>query len=379
MRKIIVLSLVLLTLCCAGCMEKGATEALPTPEPTPAPLYFTEDDSLGQMQLLRVDGVLYYNSNLRTEALYGYPDATIASSRYPGNVPDKDNQSNFGAGYEYYIGEQGLVVCIDGTWWQFHALTAEPIWGLQMDISNVTTKGADITVTRYESDVTEAITMGTDISLEKWTPQGWTQVEGLMHIMDMDWGSHRWTLHTGDSEICSVDWSEYYGALSAGSYRLSKQFRYYASNGVEHVGNVCVQFDVTPDTPEEADQYNRWGIKMTAEQVTPEGLHLTITRSDDSDWEITTGEGYTLSVLDRGNWLPYAFDEGSVINFGWNSIGYLVTDNAPVTMDVDWTRLYGTLPVGEYRLTKFFSANQISDRDPPHEEIRIYAEFKIEE
>lgn len=379
MMKRIVFCLMVLMLCLAGCAEENVENVTPTPVPTPAPLYFTEDDSLGQMQLLRVNGVLYYNSDLRAEALYGYPDATIASSRYPGNVPDKDNQSNFGAGYEYYIGEQGLVVCIDGTWWQVYALTAEPIWGLQMDIGNVTTKGADITVTRYESDVTAAITAYPAIALEQWTENGWAPAEGLMHIMDMDWGPQRWTLRTGDTLSWSVDWSEFYGALALGSYRLSKHFHYYAENGVEHSGTVCVQFDVTEDTPAEPVQSNRWGVDMTAENVTADGLTLTITRSNASDWEIITGDAYTLETMTAGTWVAYERNDGLMVDFAWNSIGYLVTADAPLTMSVDWSWLHGTVPAGRYRLVKEFIASQPSDRDPPHDVFTAHVEFEIKE
>lgn len=374
MKKCIAVCLVLLMAVLAGCGDEPAP-AVPTPAAV-TPTCAEAVPALGDCQLLLVNGGLYYNTCAETTALYGSPDNRIQSSRYPGNVPDKENQSNFGAGYEYYIdGENHLSVCIDGTWWRFARVAPVNPWGLELSVENIGPNGGEIVCRRTDSQVTETITVGAAVWLERWGEGGWEPADGLIHVMDMDWGTDRWSIETGETLRWAVDWTPYYEPLAAGRYRLYKQFRCVTEDGGEQYYNVYALFEVTADSLE---MPNRHGVTMTAASVTPTGLTLTINRSEASDWEIITGQAYTIETLSGMTWVPYERTDGLMIDFAWEDIAYVVQADAPLTMAVDWEWLYGSLPAGDYRLCKEFYGSLPIDRDPPYERFTASAEFRME-
>ena len=245
-QTIIMILTALMLLSFIGCDGEKKSETKVPPAATTEPLPTTElERTLGNFQLLMVNDVLYYNTQSHTTASYGYPDDYIATSRYPGNVPYKNNQSNFGSGYEYYFDYDGLRVCIDGTWWLFHPVNYPlNIWGLELQVENASPTGCEVVCNRGPSDVTEEITVGALIELQQWTEKGWKTADGLIHIMDMDWGSERWSIETGGQLRWTVDWSAYFKELEPGSYRLGKLFKYISADGVEHYDYVYDRFEI---------------------------------------------------------------------------------------------------------------------------------------
>ena len=104
---------------------------------------------------------------------------------------------------------------------------------------------------------------------------------------------------------------------------------------------------------------NSFGVSMDVEHVTECGLTAVITREEgQSDWEIVTGSQFFLLQLKDGTYAPYVRSDGLMIDLSWTMEAYLVQSEAPLTMDVDWTWLYDTLPSGTYRFGKRFSASR---------------------
>lgn len=69
-----------------------------------------------------VDGVLYKDTGkISTELRCGMMDGEITST--VDTVPEEDNQSNFGIGYGYQYGMNGIEVSIDGEWHIFEPYT----------------------------------------------------------------------------------------------------------------------------------------------------------------------------------------------------------------------------------------------------------------
>lgn len=114
-----------------------------------------------------------------------------------------------------------------------------------------------------------------------------------------------------------------------------------------------------------------WGITMTAADVTPTGLTLTITQSGGSvSGEFITGSWYQLDTLTSDGWheLPLLLD------VAWTDEGYPIEPNGSRQYSHDWTSLYGKLPPGIYRICKSIS---LSRSPGDYDQLHFFAEFTI--
>ena len=95
-----------------------------------------------------------------------------------------------------------------------------------------------------------------------------------------------------------------------------------------------------------------WGVKLTAKNITPSGLTIVCTQQDgEPTGELHTGSYYGLEVFRDGEWV--AVDllpmEGEL---AWTMEAWGIPENAESEWDVNWSHLYGELPVGSYRISK---------------------------
>ena len=85
-----------------------------------APVNLEQDESEIMIagRMVRVKGKLYYDSGMLSDTLRcGVMDGQIETTVEAGEVPKKDNQSNFGAGYGYQYGAGGTIeINVDGKW-----------------------------------------------------------------------------------------------------------------------------------------------------------------------------------------------------------------------------------------------------------------------
>ena len=126
----------------------------------------------------------------------------------------------------------------------------------------------------------------------------------------------------------------------------------------------------------QAEQKSAWGITLTAEEVTAEGITLVCTQSGgEADGELSTGSAYIIERRVKGKWkkVEYtAIDEDQV---AWTTEAWLVPMEETARWQVDWTWLYNELPAGEYRIGKSFS-NWRAPGD--YDEVMLYASFTVE-
>ncbi len=111
----------------------------------------------------------------------------------------------------------------------------------------------------------------------------------------------------------------------------------------------------TSEAREPAAEADRWGITLSAEDVTPTGLTLIVTQSGGNPTgELLFGSDYTLKVWEHDAWedVPYIVDEDSV---AWTSEAYMVPTGGSAEQEIAWEYLYGSLPAGRYRMIKGFS------------------------
>ena len=105
-------------------------------------------------------------------------------------------------------------------------------------------------------------------------------------------------------------------------------------------------------TPATYAYQDHWGVKLTAKNITPSGLTIVCTQQDgEPTGELNTGSYYGLEVLRDGEWgavelLPM---EGEL---AWTSEAWMIPNNAETEWEVNWSRLYGELPAGNYRISK---------------------------
>ncbi|MBE6626378.1 MAG: hypothetical protein E7628_04265 [Ruminococcaceae bacterium] len=119
---------------------------------------------------------------------------------------------------------------------------------------------------------------------------------------------------------------------------------------------------------------NKWGVTLTAENVTSKGLTLVVKQSGGEDVaELTTGSPYVIEKLDGEDWVkvPYAPQEYDVV---WDMMAYLIQMENTTTWEVNLEWLYGELPAGEYRIGK-----EITNFRGPgdHEAEMLYARFSV--
>lgn len=116
-----------------------------------------------------------------------------------------------------------------------------------------------------------------------------------------------------------------------------------------------------------------WGLTLSVKDVTPSGLTLVCTKNGGNPTgELMCGEDYQLITLKDGTWktVPTV-----IANYGFNSMGYRISEGTDTEFEIDWEWLYGKLTAGTYRLTKSFM-----DRPEPddYETATYWVEFQIE-
>lgn len=105
-------------------------------------------------------------------------------------------------------------------------------------------------------------------------------------------------------------------------------------------------------TPSISAYQDPWGVKLTAKNITPSGLTIVCTQQDgEPTGELQTGSYYGLEMLQDGEWvavelLPMEYE------LAWTSEAWMIPNNAETEWEVNWSRLYGELPAGSYRISK---------------------------
>ena len=137
----------------------------------------------------------------------------------------------------------------------------------------------------------------------------------------------------------------------------------WEENGTTKLG-VEIQQDVWPDPqafvidvsyrgePIGDAALNRWGIKLSADSVTPKGLTIVCFQSGGENVaQLQTGSYYVLQKLENESWVDVEHlpQEHPV---GWTMEAWEIQKESTTFWEVGWEWLYGELPAGEYRIGK---------------------------
>lgn len=115
-----------------------------------------------------------------------------------------------------------------------------------------------------------------------------------------------------------------------------------------------------------------WGLRITAENVTPSGMTLVVTQSGGmAEGQLITGQPYFLQRYKNGEWTPL---EPLLEAWTWTMEAWSIPVNDTVRWGVNWEWLYGKLEPGQYRFGKTVSK---SFAPGDSEEAVFYVEFVI--
>ncbi len=146
-------------------------------------------------------------------------------------------------------------------------------------------------------------------------------------------------------------------------------------NKVEDIGDGSVdpQNNEVPEAESVVD--SSWGLTLSVENVTSEGLTLIFKRDgSNSEKELLTGRPFVLERYYTGGWV--AVEPVPVIDddITWTMEAWLIPAESKGEFPVDWSYIYGSLEAGKYRIGKditYFSETEKSQNE------RYYAEFEI--
>ncbi|MBO5666471.1 MAG: hypothetical protein J6S45_03390 [Firmicutes bacterium] len=97
-----------------------------------------------------------------------------------------------------------------------------------------------------------------------------------------------------------------------------------------------------------------FGLKLTAEDVTADGLTLICEQSGGVfEGELASTSEFSLDMFDGAKWIVV----DTVIpasEIAWTQELLLVQPDGETTWEVDWTNIYGELKPGSYRISKWF-------------------------
>lgn len=103
--------------------------------------------------------------------------------------------------------------------------------------------------------------------------------------------------------------------------------------------------------PDNAKIDDKWGLQLSAKDVTSESLTIVFQQSGGSpSGELQTGSWFSLEVHDQNEWKP--LETNPLIDYAWNSIAYRIKKNEATELKTEWKWLYGELSIGSYRLGK---------------------------
>lgn len=97
---------------------------------------------------------------------------------------------------------------------------------------------------------------------------------------------------------------------------------------------------------------DEWGVKLIARDINSIGLTIICKQSEgEPSGKLQTGSPYFLEVLTDGEWVEVELllSEYELV---WTDEAWCINANDSVEWTVDWTRLYGELPTGSYRIGK---------------------------
>lgn len=170
---------------------------------------------------------------------------------------------------------------------------------------------------------------------------------------NMENGGWDITIDSKAPEVVTDDMAQWHLFLEVQMYDVIKPTDKVWINGTLSERDLEISGLVGISRTPATDAYQEpWGVKLTAKNITPSGLTIVCTQQDgEHTGELHTGSYYGLEVLRDGKWiavdlLPMEHE------LAWTMEAWAIPANAETEWEVNWSRLYGELPAGSYRISK---------------------------
>lgn len=97
-----------------------------------------------------------------------------------------------------------------------------------------------------------------------------------------------------------------------------------------------------------------YGMEISAEAVTPTGLTLVCTRSDEGGEELWTNDVFRIERYQEATngWEELSRSDDWNGPLVWHDVAYWVPAQDTVKWELNWQAFYGQLPAGQYRVVK---------------------------
>ena len=217
----------------------------------------------------------------------------------------------------------------------------------------------------YVNERNETVMYGTNYHIEKLADDEWHWIHANEHV---GFPMTSWYLEPGETYVEYVYWADIYGGLPDGEYRIVKGFYI---NGENDLVNVACEFTVEREGKSaEPGDITRWtgtpdivdglAVSVVPESLTAQGLQLEITNLRET--YVDYGEEYAVWKKVGSRW--YQLKMLNIIDV--TDLAYILEPGDSVTLTIDWSRVYGELPEGEYCIVKtFFSEDRPFSNNSP--------------
>lgn len=116
-------------------------------------------------------------------------------------------------------------------------------WGLNLSVKNVTPAGATLVITQSGGNPSGELKYGSEYKIQSLNGDTWEDVPYVTEV-DVGWTYEAYMVEMDtDSEI-ELSWDWLYGSLTAGQYRIVKQFMDFRGSGDYDTENYYATFEI---------------------------------------------------------------------------------------------------------------------------------------
>lgn len=203
----------------------------------------TENETKSEQhpRMVKLDDKIYIDTGEISNLLRcGVMDFSLNSSVKEG-VPTKNNQTNFGKGYEgqYGMRENRIEIYIDGTWHIF-AHNENNFEGVGMKVVENTNQSLTLNI-YHDTDL--QVEYGEDFLLEKWDEDSKCWIAVKYKNTDFAFKAVAICAPKGKVSEWRVNWDYIYGKLEKGKYRIVKDFIDYKEAGKNNFYTLMAEFE----------------------------------------------------------------------------------------------------------------------------------------
>ena len=193
-------------------------------------------------RMVMVDGVLYEDTGrISTEPRCGVMDGEIEKAVENWEVPEEDDQSNFGTGYGYQRWPEDEVHVYMDEQWRVFAIERD--WGIELTAENVSPTGLTLICSQSDGKVTGMLMTGRPYWVEYEKDGVWVPADEL--VDEVCWTSDGLEIKPGGTTKWSTNWENIYGSLVPGVYRIGKEIMDLRSPGDYDKSTFYAYFAIT--------------------------------------------------------------------------------------------------------------------------------------